>query len=58
MTNGIGSSGVDPGQLLVSIEICPSPIRVPLEMEVKIWAFHSYLISSIFEIHHFMDLAV
>ena len=57
-TNAIGSSGVHPGQLLASIETCPSPIGDSLDMLIKSCDFLELASSSVFDIHRIIDTAV
>jgi hypothetical protein len=54
----MGSSGVDPGQSLVSIETCPSPIGDVLVMDLKSCNCLELSSSSIFDIHRIIDGAV
>ena len=57
-TNAIGSSGVDPGKSLVSIETCSSLIGDLLDTELKSCDWKVLSVSSIFDIHRMMDVAV
>ena len=54
-TNAMGSSGVDPGQSLVDIETCPSPIGEVLDIDVNNCDCSELSSSSIFDIHRIMD---
>jgi hypothetical protein len=57
-TNAIGSSDVDPGRSLVSIETCPSPIGDLLDIEVNSCDCLELSSSSAFDIHRMIDVAV
>jgi hypothetical protein len=57
-TNAKGSSGVDPGRSLVSIEIYPSSIGDSLDMLMKSCDCIEFSMCSTFDIHRMMDFAV
>ena len=57
-TNAMGSSGVDPGRSLVSIETCASPIGDSLDIEVNSCDRLDLGSSSAFDIHRMMVVAV
>jgi hypothetical protein len=57
-TNAMGSSNVDPGRLLVSIETRPSPIGDALDMLTKSCDCLELSSCSVLDIHRMIDAAV
>ena len=57
-TNAMGSSGIEPGQPPVSIEICPSPIGDSLDMLANSWDCLERSSSSSLDMHRDTDAAV